>query len=195
MNIMDIIKQAGGIESMAGELGVDQLTAKSGVEALLPAVMGGFKKNAQSTGGIGGLIGMASQMGGGDLLNNVLSTGPTDTSKGNAILGQIFGSKEVSRTVAGNAAEKSGVDPSILKKMLPMISMMVAGHVAKTGGDAATPPPAGAGGLGGMLGGLLGGGGKSAAGLGGLASMLDFDGDGNPLDDIMGMASKFTRKG
>jgi len=50
------------------------------------------------------------------------------------------------------------------------------------------------GGLGGLLGGLLGG--KSArassqspGGLG-LASMLDLDGDGNPLDDILGMMGK-----
>jgi hypothetical protein len=44
---------------------------------------------------------------------------------------------------------------------------------------------------------VLGGGGGQAApaagGLGGLASMLDMDGDGNPLDDIMGMAGKMMR--
>jgi hypothetical protein len=59
---------------------------------------------------------------------------------------------------------------------------------------------AGSGGLGGMLGnvlgGALGGGQKTApasGGMGGLASMLDLDGDGNPLDDIIGMAGKFAR--
>ena len=192
MNIMDIIQKTGGIESLARELGVDRTTAKSGAEALLPAVMGGFKKNAQSGGGMGGLIGMVGQMGGGGLLDNVLSSGPTDTGKGNEILDQIFGSKEVSRTVAGNAAEKSGVDPSILKKMLPMLSMLVAGYMAKQAGGASGGQNSG-GGIGGMLGGLLGGGKKNSGGLGGLASMLDFDGDGNPLDDIMGMASKFGR--
>ena len=55
----------------------------------------------------------------------------------------------------------------------------------------------GGGGLGGLLGqvaGMLGGGQPAAAGgMAGLASMLDLDGDGNPLDDIMGMASKLTR--
>ena len=30
-------------------------------------------------------------------------------------------------------------------------------------------------------------------GVGGLASMLDLDGDGNPLDDILGMAGKIFR--
>jgi hypothetical protein len=33
----------------------------------------------------------------------------------------------------------------------------------------------------------------AAGGLGALAGMLDLDGDGNPLDDIMGMAQKMTR--
>jgi hypothetical protein len=41
-----------------------------------------------------------------------------------------------------------------------------------------------------MLGGVLGGGGASGGGLGGLGKMLDMDGDGNPLDDIIGMAGK-----
>ena len=44
-----------------------------------------------------------------------------------------------------------------------------------------------------MLGGLLGGGAagaQRAGAAGGLASMLDMNGDGNPLDDIMRMAGK-----
>ena len=56
--------------------------------------------------------------------------------------------------------------------------------------------PAASGGLGGILGGLLGGasgGSGQAAGPGGLASMLDLNNDGNPLDDILGMAGKLLR--
>ena len=70
--------------------------------------------------------------------------------------------------------------------------MAVAGCMAKQGGSpgAAQPKPSG-GGLGGLLGGLLGGRsagtGSAKAGASGLASMLDLDGDGNPLDDILRM--------
>lgn len=191
MNIMDIIQKSGGLESMAGELGIDKATAKSGAEALLPAVRGGFKKNAETGGGIGGLIGTVGRLGGAGLFDNVLSPGATDTDKGNEVLGQIFGSKEVSRTVAGNAAETSGVDPSILKQMLPMLSMLVAGYMAKQASGASDEQGSGSG-LTGILGGLFGGD-KGAGGLGGLAAMLDFNGDGNPLDDIMGMTSNFRR--
>jgi hypothetical protein len=59
--------------------------------------------------------------------------------------------------------------------------------------------------MGGVLGQVLGsvlGGGRAAApaaaapaagGIGGLASMLDLDGDGNPLNDIIGMAGRLRQ--
>ncbi|MBK7469630.1 MAG: hypothetical protein IPI73_02305 [Betaproteobacteria bacterium] len=50
-----------------------------------------------------------------------------DVNRGNDVLGQIFGSKDVSRAVAQNAAAQSGLDSSLLKKMLPMLAMLVAG--------------------------------------------------------------------
>jgi hypothetical protein len=190
MDINDILGQMGGLQSMAQELGVSESQAKSGAAALLPAILGGFKKQTQAQpSGLDGLGGLLSQLGGGGLLDNVLSPGPTDVSRGDNVLGQIFGSKDVSRTVAQDAAAKSGLNPSILKKMLPMLAMLVAGYMAKQHGGAAG---GGGGLLGGLLGGLMGGGnaGGASQGGGGMASMLDLNGDGNPLDDILGMAGK-----
>ena len=192
MQLQDVLSQLGGLQQMARELGVDEAQVKSGAAALLPAIAGGFKKQAQST-GIDGLTGMLSKLGGGGLLDNVLSQKPTDVSRGNDVLGQIFGSKEVSRTVAANAATQSGLDTNTLKKLLPMLAMAVGGFMSKAATPSATPsaPAAGGGGLGGLVGGLLGGSGKrGASGAGGLASMLDMDGNGNPLDDLMRLAGK-----
>jgi hypothetical protein len=208
MNLTDILAQAGGIESMAKDLGIPPAMAKQGAEALLPAILGGFKKQAQS-GGIEGLGGLLGQLGGGGLLDSVLGSQPTPVAPGNEVLGQIFGSKDVSRTVAGQAASQTGLDSGLLKKMLPILAMMVAGYMAKQGGQSGQGGGGlgdliggalgggSGGGLGGMLGNVLGGavgGGAAPAagggGLGGLGKMLDLDGDGNPLDDIMGMAGK-----
>jgi hypothetical protein len=193
MNLTDILAQAGGIESMANQLGIPPAMAKQGADALLPAILGGFKKQAQSGGGIEGLGGLLGQLGGGGLLDSVLGPQATPVSQGNDVLGQIFGSKDVSRTVAGQAAAQTGLDSGILKQMLPILAMMVAGYMAKQGGQGGE-----SGGLGGILGNVLGGamGGGAApsagglGGLGGLGKMLDMDGDGNPLDDIMGMVNK-----
>lgn len=195
MQIQDLIAQMGGLQSVARELGMQPQQAEAGAAALLPAILGGFKKQAQAQGGVGGLGGLLGQLGGGSLLDNVLSPEPTNTNLGNNVLGQIFGSKDVSRTVATHAASQSGLDPALLKKLLPIIAMMAAGYMARQGGGQAAAPIGGAlggGGLGGLLGGLLGGGAGRSSG-GGLASMLDADGDGNPLDDILGMAGKLMR--
>ncbi|HYD44677.1 MAG TPA: DUF937 domain-containing protein [Phenylobacterium sp.] len=193
MNINDILQQTGALDSISRELGVDPGQAQAGAAALLPAILGGFKKQAQpQAAGVDGLDSLLGGLGGSDLLGQVLGAGATPVQPGNEILGQIFGSKEVSREVASHASQTSGLDPALLKKMLPLLAMAVAGYMMSRKGGAEAP--AGQGGLGGILGqvlgGALGGGRQASPAGGGLASMLDLDGDGNPLDDILGMAGK-----
>ena len=213
MDMMSILQGSGAVDSIARELGIDPAMAQTGAAVLLPAILGGFKKQAQTQpSGIEGLIGGLAGMGGGGLLDAVLAPTPTPVDQGNGILGQIFGSKDVSRSVASHGEAQSGISAETLKKMLPILAMVVAGYMAKQSNGAADEP-AGGGGLGGMLGSVLGGGqsaggglggmlgsmlgagqaaapAQSGSGLGGLGSLLDMDGDGNPLDDIMGMAGK-----
>jgi hypothetical protein len=196
LQITDLIAQMGGLQQVARELGVSPQQAQSGAAALLPAILGGFKKQTQAqASGLDGLGGLLGQLGGGSLLDSVLSPQPTDVGLGNNVLGQIFGSKDVSRTVAANAATQTGLDPSLLKKMLPILAMMAAGYMAKQQGGGATRAAPAGGGLGGLLGGLLdrGSQGSSQPQNAGLGSLLDMNGDGNPLDDIIGMAGKMLR--
>ena len=209
MDMTEILRQTGGIEAIANQLGIPPAMAEAGAGALLPAILGGFSKQREEAGGapaggLGGLGEILGQLGGGALAGNVLGPEPTDVDKGNDVLGQIFGSKDVSRSVAGHASGQTGIDPAILKKMLPILAMLVAGYLSHSQGGEAQQGGGGGGVLGGLLGSVLGsvlgGGGQQAApqqgglgSLGGLASMLDFDRDGNPLDDIIGMAGKLAR--
>ena len=202
-----LLAQTGGLSSMARELGVSEQQVRAGAAALLPAILGGFGKQAQAQpAGLGGLGDLLGQLGGGGLLDDVVSPQATNVGLGNNVLGQIFGSKDVSRTVAQHAAAQTGLEPSLLKKMLPMLAMLAIGYMARKHGQARVAkeqangqvPAApveeqaggglgGLGGLGGILGGLLGGKG------GGLASIFDKDGDGNPLDDILRKAGMGSR--
>jgi hypothetical protein len=191
MQIEELIRQMGGVQSVARELGVSPDQAQSGAAALLPAILGGFKKQAQGSSGVEGLGGLLGQLGGGGLLDNVLSPQPTDVGPGNNVLGQIFGSKDTSRAVAANAADRTGLDPALLKKMLPLLAMMAAGYMARQQGGAA--PARGGGGLGGLLGGLLGGAGRGGQGGGGLGSLLEMGSKGNPLDEILGKLNQTRR--
>lgn len=206
MDIAGMLAQSGALNSAARELGIDPATASAGAAALLPAILGGFKTQAQAApGGLGGLGAILGQMGGGGLLDAVVGPQATPVEQGNDILGTIFGSKDVSRQVAGQAAAQSGISADTLKKLLPIVAMLVAGYMASQRGGETTGggAPAASGGMGGMLGqvlgSVLGSGGAAArpaqgsARAGGLAGMLDMDGDGNPLNDIIGMAGRLTR--
>ena len=184
-DLISILQQTGGIAAIATQLGISPQVAEQGAAALLPAVVGGFSKHADSAGGgeggLGSLIGMLGGLGGAGLATNVLGPEETDVGKGNDVLSQIFGSKDVSRTVASHAAGQTGLDPALLKKMLPILAMLVAGYMSHQA-SAAQGQPSG-GGMGGMLGGVLGsllGGGSTRHGS-------------NALDEIIGMAGKLTR--
>lgn len=162
MSMLDALMQAGGAQAISRELGVDQRTAQSGLEALLPAVLGGMQNHAQGPQGLGGLAGLLGSLGGAGMLSNVLSPEPTDVLQGNQLLGNLFGSKDTSRAIADQASRQTNLPPSLLKKMLPIVAMLAAGYFAKhaqsqqegSGG-------ASGGGIGGMLGSLLGAGGGS----------------------------------
>ena len=154
MRINQVLQEMGGVQSIARELGITEEEASSGAAALAPAVVSGFEQQAAdqpaSESGVEGLI---NRLGGAGLLDNVLAPERTDISRGNSLLGSIFGSKDVSRDVAQKASAESGVQPSVLKKMLPMLAMLVAGYIAKQ--RSRTAPTASGGGLGSILGGLF----------------------------------------
>ena len=163
------LDREGGIDAMARELGVSESQAASGASALLPAILGGFKSRTRAApDGLSGLERLLERLGGTGLLDNAVAPEPTDVNRGNNVLSQIFGSKEVSRTVARDASSRSGLPATLLKRMLPMLAMIVAGYLSKHRGAAAMTPSSQGGGLG---------------------SLLDMDGVGNPLDEILRLAN------
>ncbi|QUL36479.1 DUF937 domain-containing protein [Erythrobacter sp. JK5] len=181
MSLAEMLQQSGAISAMARELGVDEGTAGSAAGALLPAIVAGMGRSATGgtatpdpMGGLGGLAGailgggagggggglggaLAGGLGGG-LLDAVLGSSPTPTQPGNDILGNIFGSKDVSRSVAGEVASVTGLDEGLLKKMLPILAMAVAGYMAKQATASAPAQPSGGNNpLGGILGSIVSG--------------------------------------
>ena len=185
MQVTDLLARSGGLGKVASALGMDESQVQAGAQALLPAILGGFKKQVKAQpAGAEGVEDMLRQIGGAAPLDPANVPGPEALAQGNQVLAGIFGSKDVSRAVAQGAAAQTGVDAAQLRKMLPMLAMMVAGYMAKHESAEAQPS--------GRIGEFFervfekeGWGGKA-----GLAAMLDLDGDGNPLDDILEMARK-----
>ncbi|AMY10557.1 hypothetical protein LuPra_03793 [Luteitalea pratensis] len=170
------------VDQISRQFGLDAAQAQSALSALLPTVAAGVQRNAAGGPGLDALLGSLAGAG--------VSRYAEDPSQlaeqaavdhGNGILGQIFGSKDVSRQVALRAAAQSGVGPEILKAMLPMVATLVMGALAKGGS-----------------GGALAQAGQPQVGAGGglldmLTPVLDGNNDGSVMDDILGMANKFIK--
>jgi hypothetical protein len=99
----------------------------------------------------------------------------TDTvTDGNAILGHILESRDVSRAVANNAASATGVGADVLKKMLPVVATLAIGALAR---QAAASP--------GRMGQA-----QMSDNIGSLTDFLDVNRDGGIADDVLGFVGK-----
>jgi hypothetical protein len=183
---LDELLPAGGLDALATQLGIPRERAQQGAAALLPSLLGAMgQRTTASTDGAGGLDQHVATLGGASLADNVTGSDPTDIAKGNELLGGILGSKDASRQVATQAAQTSGLDPALLKQMLPILAMLVTGYMARRSGGQA-------GGLGGILGSVLGslgggvnGGGRTDQLPGGLGDIAG-GGLGGILNSVLG---------
>jgi hypothetical protein len=103
-------------------------------------------------------------------------THPDTTADGNAILGHIFGSKDVSSQVASQTAAQTGIGEGVLKAMLPVVAAMMMGAMSKRVGQLAAVGADTAA----MGGGLLGM----------LTPALDSNRDGSVVDDVAGLVGR-----
>ncbi|MEM8799471.1 MAG: DUF937 domain-containing protein [Pseudomonadota bacterium] len=195
MNIFDMIGSTNNgqaIGQLARQFGVSEDQANAALKNLLPAVAGGVKKNTQDASGMGALL-QALERGNHDqYLDQPEALEREETVQdGNAILGHIFGDKQVSRDVAATASQRTGLDTGILKKMLPVVASLAMGAMAKQRKAAAPQSQSQGGGLADMISGLAGG--QQGLQQSGLGSLLDMDGDGSVVDDVIGLAGKLFR--
>lgn len=182
MNLMEMLMNSGGENALAqlgGSVGLDQRQTQAALEQLLPALGGGLRRNMAQEGGLDGLLAALTSGNHARYVDNPSLMGDADTvSDGNAILGHLLGSKDVSRQVAAHASEQTGIGSDVLKQMLPLAATMLMGALSKQssssgflGNSAAPAQPEGL--------------------LGMLTPMLDSDGDGSVADDVAGMIGRF----
>lgn len=182
MNITDLLlgkENQDAIGQLAQKLGVSEEQARQIVAEVTPTLSRGMERRAaEDKGGFGGLL---------DALSNgnhsryvekpEVLTRPETVEDGNSILGHIFGSKDVSRNVARETEQSTGIASTLIKQALPVIATMVMGSLGKQ---------------------IFGGGGNSTVAAstqqsgGLLTSLLDSDRDGSVIDDILGMAFKMA---
>ncbi len=164
------------VDTLGQSVGLSREQTLAAVQGLLPALAGGLAKNVAQPGGLESLEGALTRGGHTHYLEDPARLAQPETIQdGNGILGHLFGSKDVSRQVASQAAAETGIGADILKKMLPMLASLAMGALAQraTRGDNGNVQlgQGPGGGLFEMLGPLLGGN-RGGGGLGDIAGAL-----------------------
>jgi hypothetical protein len=121
-----------GMEAIAKQFNLAQEQATQAMAALMPAFSSGFKRTSANPYDLTSL--MNSMVSGAyakyfeDLTKAFTPQGTTD---GNAVLEKLFGSKEVSRAIAAQAEQLTGIGQEVFKKMMPAMADTLMGGLFK----------------------------------------------------------------
>ncbi len=187
-NLIQSVFAGGNLDALSQHLGTSNEETAAGVAATLPTLLGALAGNASTPHGEQSLASALEQHHDGSILDSLggLLSGSFGGPAGNGagILGHLIGDNSQQDQVVNSLAGKSGVSPTLIAKLMPLLAPMVMGWLGKQmggGNRVAASSGGGMGGglgaggpLGGLLGGVLGqvmGGGGGASG-GGLADML-----------------------
>ena len=179
MNLLNILldsQNSPAVGQIAKNFGMSESAARDAIAEMAPALMRGMQRNTAHPQGLEELMGALAKGNHQRYVDQPETLGEDTTqADGNAILGHLLGGKDVSQQVANHAAGKTGLDDGLLKQMLPAVASLLMGSMSKqaTGG--------GVNSAGGSTGGLL-------------VQLLDSDGDGSVMDDILDTAGRFLRK-
>jgi len=184
MDLIELLSRAqgGNVRSAGAQFGLSEEQTRMAFEALAPVIASGLRRNVDS--GDDGLVSLVQALNAGNhgryLEEEDAVQFDNAREEGNAILGHAFGDPEVSRAVAMQAAQETGIGGDVLKKLLPVIAGMVMAGLSKSmfGGRGSSSADQGGGGLGDILGDVLGGGSRSP--------QAGREAQGGGLGDILG---------
>jgi hypothetical protein len=131
-DLMTHAQNGDAIEAMAKQFGLAQEQMTEAMAALMPAFSTGLKRTATDPYDFSSLM---TAIASGNYLKYFEDMGkafsPQGVVDGNTILAQIFGSKEVSRAVAAQAAQMSGISQDVYKQMMPAVANAMIGGFFK----------------------------------------------------------------
>lgn len=120
------------MDAMAKQFNLAQEQAAQAMAALMPAFSSGLKRTATNPYDFGALM---NTMMSGSYAKYFEDLGKTFTPQGvadgNAVLEKLFGSPEVSRAIAAQAAQLTGVGQEVIKKMMPAMADTLMGGMFK----------------------------------------------------------------
>jgi hypothetical protein len=194
-SLLDMLgDQLGGdVTSQIGrQLGADEGTTSRAISAALPMLMSALAKNASRPDGATSLAGALERDHDGSILDNLSGfLGSSESGPGEGILRHVLGGKRPA--VERQLGQQTGLDMGTIAKLLPILAPIVMGALGKAKRQQNLDT--------GALTSMLAGERKRAdsmGSLGGLASLIDSDADGDITDDVakagMGLLGRLLRR-
>lgn len=188
MDISNLFQGAMGqqmINGVVNQLGIENEQAKMAISAAVPFLLSALNKNAN--GGDAQNIAKALERDhDGSILDNLggfLNGG--NFSDGAGILNHVLGNKQ--GQVENAIGKSSGLSTGQIAQILAIVAPIVMGYLGKEKKEQGLD----AGGLSSLLGGLVGGTAQTnQREMSTIERLLDQDGDGSAMDDVMDLGSK-----
>lgn len=188
MDISNLLQGAIGqqmVDGVVNRLGIENDQAKLAISAAVPLLITALNKNANS-GDANNIANALDKDHDGSILNNLSGflTGG-NLSEGMGILSHVLGNRQ--GQVENAIGKTSGLNASQISQILAIVAPIVMGYLGKEKKEQGLD----ASGLSSLLGGLVGGAAKTnQREMSTIEKLLDQNGDGNAMDDVMNIGSK-----
>ncbi len=175
----------GQLDSLSSALGTDRNQTQNAVAQALPVLLGALAKNASRPEGANSLLGALQRDHDGSLLDNLGAfLKKPDLKDGNGILRHTLGGRR--DTLEGGLSRASGMDPQKIKMLMAMLAPVVMAALGRARRERQMDATS----LSGLLRGERESIERSAPEMGLLGSLLDQDGDGQIVDDVLGKVGR-----
>ncbi len=171
------------ISQISRQLGTDENSTQSAIEAALPLLVDALGRNADSDQGAEALTNALRNKHQGSVVDNLsgyFSNGG-DVQDGNGILGHVLGNQR--SVVERGLSQFAGMDTGNSSRLLAMLAPVVLGQL----GQMQQRNNMGANDVQNLLRGERQ---QAESQLGGMARLLDMDGDGDITDDMMNLGGR-----
>ena len=120
------------METMAKQFGLAQEQMQQAMAALMPAFSTGLRRSITNPYDFSSLMSAAAGGNYAQYFEDMTKAfSPQGVADGNNVLALIFGSKDVSRAVAAQAEQMSGIGQEIYKQMMPVVANTIMGGFFK----------------------------------------------------------------
>lgn len=194
--ILDLLQGPMGqmiLQGASSQVGQDTNKTQSAISAAIPMLMGALKKNASNPSTASGLLeALQSGKHDGGILDNISdifgggNVNEDVVQDGDKILGHVLGDKK--ENVAKVLGQKSGLDLGSAMNILKMAAPIVMGMIGKQTRQTNISSPTD---LTNIIGGMIGGDKQAEEESSFIEKILDADGDGSVIDDLLNLGKKF----